>query len=105
MARYTTISTDTVLLMPESLMLQSSVEGKKGSWSKRQRLQPWKSFLGGLEFNGKSCNEREFQKNYPLDNLPPESWFDLTDEERERATCAPVSWKFGILPPEEFKKI
>nr|DAZ06756.1 MAG TPA: hypothetical protein [Caudoviricetes sp.] len=53
----------------------------------------------------KAVMKENFKKNYPLDNLPPESWFDLTDEERERATCAPVSWKFGILPPEEFKKI
>ncbi len=53
----------------------------------------------------KAVMKENFKKNYPLDDLPPDSWFDLTDEQREKATCAPVSWKFGILPPDEFKKI
>ncbi len=53
----------------------------------------------------KDVMKDNFKKNFPNLDLPPESWFDLSDEERERATCAPVSWRFGILPPEEFKKI
>lgn len=49
--------------------------------------------------------KKNFKVNFPHLELPPDSWFDLTDEQREKATCASPAWKFGILPPDEFKKI
>lgn len=49
--------------------------------------------------------KENYKINLPDSELPPDSWFDLTDEERERATCAPPWWKIGILPPEEYQEV
>ena len=51
----------------------------------------------------KAVMKENFKINCPNTELPPDSWFDLTDEERERATCAPPWWKCGVLSPEECK--
>lgn len=45
-----------------------------------------------------------YRTNFPHLDPPPDSWLELTDEERERATCAPSDWKSGILPPDEFQR-
>lgn len=47
--------------------------------------------------------KENYRLNYPNDPLPPDSWMELTQEERDRATCAPPWWKCGVLPPEERK--
>ena len=46
-----------------------------------------------------------YRANHPENDMPPLSWFALSDEERARATDAPVSWRYGILPPEELDRI
>ncbi|WP_251178084.1 hypothetical protein [Adlercreutzia agrestimuris] len=46
-----------------------------------------------------------FRINHPESDMPPLSWFALSDEERARATDAPVTWRFGILPPDELDRI
>ncbi len=47
---------------------------------------------------------RNFKTNCPQLELPDEWWFDLTDEQRENAESAPVPWKLGIIPPEEYDR-
>lgn len=47
---------------------------------------------------------QNFKTNCPQLELPPDTWFELTDEQRERAESAPVSWSRGILPPEEYDR-
>lgn len=45
-----------------------------------------------------------YKTNFPNMDLPPEFWFEMTDEERENAESAPPWWKGGIMPPEEFNR-
>lgn len=51
----------------------------------------------------KAVMKENFKTNCPGSELPPDSWFELTDEQREKATCAPPWWKSGILSPEEYQ--
>lgn len=47
---------------------------------------------------------QNFKANFPHLALPDDWWFELTDEEREKAESAPPGWKSGILPPDEFRR-
>lgn len=45
--------------------------------------------------------EKTVKSNIPD---PPEWWHSLTQEEKEKATCAPPSWKYGHLTLEELEE-
>ncbi|WP_251178079.1 hypothetical protein [Adlercreutzia agrestimuris] len=45
-----------------------------------------------------------FHVNFSHEPMPPLSWFALSDDERARANDAPVTWRYGILPPKEFRE-
>lgn len=49
--------------------------------------------------------KENYRINCPGCPLPPDTWFELTDEQRENAESAWPSWKFGILPPAEYNRL
>lgn len=46
-----------------------------------------------------------FRENFPHLELPPLSWFALSDEECVNAENAPVSWRYGVYTKEKQREM